>query len=376
MVATEAARVGPAAGYRTLALPAKGAAAGRPDAEVLGVDHRTRGAEAAARVLEAKPKTVVVETAFGRQMGSATGTAFSIAQLGPGGGGDPLCKSLVDAAKFLNHEPNPVRVLPQLEGNFTCEQIAFAAALSVDARIVFGDRPKDVTMKRLVSADATELDAAYGKRSCLNYLALLGEDAARDLPASALPSGATVYDRVMLEERERVMLHTLAKEMEATDGPVMSLVGLDHLDGMAAMWEEGAGAADVQDLLGAPQDYVGAGAEDQAAAEENYCLKRSILEGLLAITCAPDVINYANQVLRNVADNHYDTYELVSIIYQTPRMLLATCPPELLAKVFQGRDKGDIFAELEPYRQARPLHGGNGFSDAVVDQIVGSAIYM
>jgi hypothetical protein len=60
----------------------------------------------------------------------------------------------------------------------------YAAAFAVDARLVFGDRPKETTYRRLLSCPTlAELDETFGNQSERNYRLLLPEDH----PLAAVP---------------------------------------------------------------------------------------------------------------------------------------------------------------------------------------------
>lgn len=60
---------------------------------------------------------------------------------------------------------------------FPGEQLAYIAALAIDAELVFGDRCKFITYQRLQNIPSLkDLDAAYGRLSAENYRELLHKD--------------------------------------------------------------------------------------------------------------------------------------------------------------------------------------------------------
>ncbi len=57
---------------------------------------------------------------------------------------------------------------------FGAEQLAYIAAIAVDAALVYGDVPKDVTFRRLLAIPTLrDLDESFGQQSWLNYRELL-----------------------------------------------------------------------------------------------------------------------------------------------------------------------------------------------------------
>ena len=50
------------------------------------------------------------------------------------------------------------------------EQLAYVAALAIDASIVYCDRPKEATYRRLHEQGVADLDYAFGQTAWSNYL--------------------------------------------------------------------------------------------------------------------------------------------------------------------------------------------------------------
>ena len=183
------------------------------------------------------------------------------------------------------------------------------------------------------------------------------------------------YDAVLMRERERVMAAVIRAEEGAGEGGVCALVGEDHLPGLESLLSERDEAfnpfeplATVADLLEDPP-----APSDGELAGEAYAVKRGVLEGLLVQT-SQSMVGVAEWALEPAAPEFEDVRGLVALIYGHHRMTLAACPPDLLAEVSGEREGTGFWQDLEAFRQARPVNGGGGYSDPVVDQIVAGAI--
>jgi len=272
------------------------------------------------------------------------------------------------------------------------ERLAAAAALAVGARLVALDRPKATTLRRLLHlAPVRDLDRAFGarvRRSYRELLSALGAAGGGEAPAApggeAWPAGegggfegplGDPYDAVLMRERERVMAAVIRAEEGAGEGGVCALVGEDHLPGLESLLSERDEAfnpfeplATVADLLEDPP-----APSDGELAGEAYAVKRGVLEGLLVQT-SQSMVGVAEWALEPAAPEFEDVRGLVALIYGHHRMTLAACPPDLLAEVSGEREGTGFWQDLEAFRQARPVNGGGGYSDPVVDQIVAGAI--
>jgi len=157
--------------------------AGMPDVTVFGVSHLTNSFEAAEHILRTKPRSVVVETALCKEHAAERGTAFNFAQIfaaihvGGQTDADESLKFITRVAHQLRLEAHPLETSPFWENMKTqlpAEPLVYAAAFAVDARLVFGDRPKETTYRRLVSCPTlAELDQTFGNQSARNYRLLL-----------------------------------------------------------------------------------------------------------------------------------------------------------------------------------------------------------
>jgi hypothetical protein len=169
---------------------------------VFGVDHRYSQPDIAAWVLRARPSAVVAETACTPQHGRAAATQLDTCpqQLGAPGASAFFLRMFVQVAAALKqqlldsgmrnmrergmgsaqayeeavraaldggrdgaHEGNGGASLwQQATQNFNGEQLAYVAGLAVGAPVLFGDRPKGLTYRRLWDALSNEdLDAAF-----------------------------------------------------------------------------------------------------------------------------------------------------------------------------------------------------------------------
>jgi hypothetical protein len=240
---------------------------------VFGVDHRYSQPDIAAWILRARPAAVVVETACTPSHGLEAATpldASSPDQLNAPGASSFFLRMFVQVAaalkaKLLEDGTKNVTELKmsweeayesavagalgdtsgvwaQASQNFNGEQLAYVAGLAVGASVLFGDRPKEQTYRRLWHGlTAEDLDAAFEDervRETVGELRAMarawGEEREgegeggppRPLPASvaeALAAGERLLqeegsgsgrsngaDRIMLLERDAVMCAVLS----------------------------------------------------------------------------------------------------------------------------------------------------------------------
>ncbi|KAK9845208.1 hypothetical protein WJX81_000042 [Elliptochloris bilobata] len=153
-------------------------------------------------ILRARPAAVVVETAVNRAHGAANGAALRTdadARLA-----DPGLRRLCALAAQLAAEPVACtgRLFAGLRHAMPGEQLAYVAALAVGAALVYGDRPKRETYKRLCSLPSlVDLDASFAWQAAANYLDLACPDTAE---AAAEPPQTLLAHRILLSERDAV----------------------------------------------------------------------------------------------------------------------------------------------------------------------------
>jgi len=113
----------------------------------------------------------------------------------------------------------------------------YAAAFAVDARLVFGDRPKETTYRRLLSCPTlAELDETFGNQSERNYRLLLPEDH----PLAAVPPmpAHDKFEQICIHERDEILTHTIRLEASNAEGAgeVVAVLGADHVPGVEKRW--------------------------------------------------------------------------------------------------------------------------------------------
>ena len=359
------------------------------------------GAGAAEEVLRARPRRVLLETMpWGGPEAPAGGALEAPGMQVPGATEVLMAAGALDAAERRDPGAGALAALPGVASSsgLPAERLAAAAGLALGARLVALDRPKETTLRRLLHLPSTrDLDRAYGARVRQSYrelLAALGGGPAAPPPgtgAQAWPEGEGAFEgadgdpyaAILMKERDRVMAAVIRAEIEAnaregerargddSQEGVFVLVGEDHLPGLEHMLgPEGepetldAVAEFLHDPLPSPNGEL---------AGEAFAVKRGVLEGLLYQT-SQSMLGVAAWALEPVAPEFEDVRGLVALIYGHHRMALASCPSELLAEVSGERPGSSFWQSLEAFRQARPVNGGGGYSDAVVDQIVASAV--
>ena len=338
-------------------------------------------------MLGGRPRALLLETAPWGGPEVRAGAALEAPALEvPGAAEVLMAASALEAAEKRDPGEGALAALPGVASSsgLHAERLAAAAALAVGARLVALDRPKATTLRRLLHlAPVSDLDRAFGARVRRSYRELLADlGAAGGGPpvgwgGEAWSAGegsfegplGDPYEAVLMRERERVMAAVIRAEEGAGEGGVCALVGEDHLPGLEGLLSERAEPlAAVTDILEDPP-----APPSGELAGEAYAVKRGVLEGLL-IQTSQSMLGVAEWALEPAAPEFEDVRGLVALIYGHHRMTLATCPPGLLAEVSGERKGAAFWQELEAFRQARPLNGGGGYSDAVVDQIVASAI--
>lgn len=307
--------------------PATGAAI-----HVFGVDHRYSQPDIAEWVLRARPAAVVAETACTPQHGAAPATPLDTSpeQLGAPGSSAFFLRMFAQVAGALKaqlldagvknlqekgmgseqaYEQAVANALAeggglwaQAASNFNGEQLAYVAGLAVGAPVLFGDRPKSLTYRRLWHALSSEdLDAAFEDervREALEELRGMADEwraKKGTLPASVAAAlaagergiapvrpdsgafgnieaarGINAAERIMYLEREAVMCAVLSaacagaeqrrdaarqarREAAAANGgqekdlessscetaPIAAVFGAAHLPGLQRLWESG-----------------------------------------------------------------------------------------------------------------------------------------
>ena len=341
-----------------------------------GVSHLVEGAhDAAEYILRRGPKVVVVETAVTSEHGDATGNAVNYEQ--------GVTAMMVDAATApealvfvtrlagaLKGELGPIADSPQWENmkaQLPPEVLVYAAAFAVGATVIYGDRPKAVTYKRLMATPTLEeLDGTFAAQSERNYRLLLPED--HPLAAKANERVDDCFERIIIDERDRVMASTIKECAEKTDdGTVVAVIGVDHIAGVSRIYRDNFAAAEndakIAELNAAPE-----------GAPDSMGVRVALAQRLMGLRCPPalvdDVMRTLSWDVQNLSAADANEFELVSEVYGSPRMLMACVEDKKLLDAVIGGFKCDYSEEvLAPVRAVRPINGGKGYSDEIVNAL-------
>ena len=296
----------------------------------------------------------------------------------------------------------------QARANLNGEQLAYVAALASGARLAFGDRPKEITYRRLFGAPTlADLDRAFEAEVARQYREMLGDggkgDAAassgsgsggggggEDPEAAALAAAQQVLasrclvDDIMMTEREAVMCKVawdLAAQAAAAasagngnggsggDGAKVALVvGSAHLPGLRALWASGrwrelvaADALADSPLLRAPQ----LSAADLAAPGAGA--RRGMLDALMGLSVPGEVLADMDAALPPVPEELELERQYAWEVYSSQRAQLAALPRDLLDRVASGPARGaSMWDALAPVRAVRPVNGGKGWDEDLV----------
>lgn len=265
-----------------------------------------------------------------------------------------------------------------VRSNYNGEQMAYIGALATGAPLVFGDRPKDITYRRLFGlATPKQLDEGYSWNAHQNYRTYLG------LPGLPYdPDTLPVTEQITMQEREAVMLHVVHQlclnrlpQQPLQGGRPSSLalvVGSAHLPGLKHLWESGKW-----------RELVGGGSGDLGASQllacprlpapdtdPQYGLRRGLMEAMLRLSVTREVLADVDQVLGPVPPREGLAVEAIREVYGSPRMQLASLPREVLDVAVKGLGC-DFHEVLQPMRDIRPMHGGPGYSEDMVMYVRG-----
>lgn len=317
-------------------------------------------------ILETRPESVVVETAYTRDHAAAKGARLT---------GQDLANSAEEWHQIaLNLTAHLQAQVADSEADLTAaplwqqvrvsapaEQVALVAALAVAAPLVNGDRNREVTFRRLLNCTAEELDAAFGSQAAGNYEDLVCRNGG-SWPSDKAPT-SDAFDRIVLRERDAVLYHSLRSEARAVgEGMnVVGIVGSAHADAIAALHARATPTLDdIAPLLTSPE----------LDEDQSYGCRRAIMERLLVLRSAPAMAAASQESLGDVGFAHVAAYEDTNEMYANCRMLLACLTEEQLRAVVSTR-KGcqDMWDVLQVVRQARPTQGGKGYSAPALETL-------
>lgn len=325
-------------------------------------------------ILRHKPCKVVVETALNDVHGAATGNIACMEdylRVTPSNGGfvDGRTLAISRLGAQLSGTVDPVAssvwkevVASQL---FYSEHLAYIAAFAVGADLVFGDRPKGITYKRMLHCPSLEdLDAAFALQSAANYHDLVAHmQVPKDLYSPSLT------ERILIQERDAVMLQSMhdASVAAGDNSLVVGVVGSSHLGGMQQLWKGDAWRDVIENekVLDVP---VGATTSSEGETPAKSGVRRALFDGVIRLTCRADVSTDISETLDPPTGEALEAYLMTSEIYGSSRMLLATLNEDQLAEVCGGW-RCDMWEVLQPLRSVRPVNGGKGYDQELVVQL-------
>ncbi|KAI8465493.1 MAG: hypothetical protein J3K34DRAFT_525292 [Monoraphidium minutum] len=363
-----------------LRLPSGGAAI-----NVFGVEHLEKQPHIGEWILRSRPAAVVVETACHPGHGAWPGNVFTCDdQEVLGTGGSFFQRMFCQVAAAMKEQgaaaAAPGGVWQQAAENFNGEQLAYVAALTTGAKLAFGDRPKEITYRRLFALPtAAQIDEAFAAEVLRQYLEVLGDAAPSDAAASdaaAASGGAGIVDEIMMREREAVMCR-VAADMAAAEGGgggVALVVGSAHLPGIKSLWDSGAWAGLVgggelasSPLMSAPSLSPADMAAPGAGA------RRGMLDAVISLSVTDEVLQDLEASLPAVPDDQSEERQLAFEFYSAQRTQLAALPRAVLERacgVLPGHAAGgSMWDVLAPLRAARPVNGGRGWDLALVEEL-------
>jgi hypothetical protein len=193
-----------------------------------------------------RPAAVVLESAISPEFGAATGNVLSTLDADSQRADMVLFRVMFGVADALSRHDDPLDSEEWLEvkSKMYGEQLAVIGALATGAALIYGDRPKDTTYRRLLRCCSTaELDASFGARAAQNFRELLGDEGDGEQRVSA----EDPVERVLMAEREAVLCnsaHAAAASVEEAGSSVVVLVGVrprcDGCDGCTRVLAAGA----------------------------------------------------------------------------------------------------------------------------------------
>jgi len=342
-----------------------------------GVSHLVEGAhDAAEYILRAKPKLVVVETAMTSDHGDATGNAVNYeagvsAMMVDASAAPEALIFVTRLAGALKGEVGEVADSPQwghMKMQLPPEVLVYAAAFTVGATVVYGDRPKAVTYRRLMATPTlAELDGTFAAQSERNYRLLLPAD--HPLAAKANEKSGDFFEKVVIEERDCVLASTIRECVDKADdgGEVVAVIGVDHVEGVARIYKDAFAAAEneakAQELCVVPD-----------ASADAPGVRIALAQRLMGLRCPPalvdDVMRTLSSDVQNLSANDMIEFELASEVYGSARMLMACVEDKEVLDAVVGGFNCDFSEDvLAPIRAVRPLNGGKGYSEDVINTL-------
>ncbi|GLI71608.1 hypothetical protein VaNZ11_016873 [Volvox africanus] len=353
---------------------------------VFGVEHLSPQPHIGEWIIRQRPQAVVVETAMGPEHGAMAGNVIRCGDrvVDPTAGFflRMFCQIGVTLQEFKEGDFTQSPLWNQVRSGYNGEQLAYIGAFTTGAPLVFGDRPKDITYRRLFGMTTIlHLDQGFSYAAVQNYRTFLGLP-----PLPYDPDNLPVTEQIMMQEREAVMLkvvHQLChnslpqQHLEAGRPRDLALVvGSAHLAGLEYLWRSGrwrevVGSGNVNQPLTASQLLAAPPPSSSDTPDEpQYGLRRGLMEALLRLSVTKQVLSDLESVLGPVPEQQMQSYTSVQEVYGAFRMQLASLPRDLLERLVEGL--GCTFYEiLQPLRDIRPMNGGPGYSQDMVMYVRG-----
>ena len=355
---------------------------------LFGISHAEKEYEAAEFIIKNRPKYVLCETAVSKQHGEKYMNTCTFEQgvtqmmIDPG-----LDEALTFVTRLAGNLKSEVERDP-LKGDFwmsmreqlPAEPMVYAAAMYVDAKVVFADRPKKATYGRLVTEPSlVQLDEAFSKQSERNYRLLMpdgdklriGLEDGTILNTSATTTDA--FQKYIIDERDQIMTTSIRKCLsdlgaDAKENSIVCVVGADHFEGIKKCYKDVFGASEVEAKVAEMLECKSISSVDSPG------LRLAIALRMLGLRCSPDLIEDIMRSLeKDVASLdsiEAEKFELNSEAFGSTRMLLALVDDrEVFDATVAGVGKSDFWEKLAKFRNMRLKHGGCGIDSESINDL-------
>ncbi|GAX79476.1 hypothetical protein CEUSTIGMA_g6917.t1 [Chlamydomonas eustigma] len=342
---------------------------------VFGVNHRKSQSHVGEFILSEKPEAVVVETAVTSEHGAQSGNAIIQGEAIAEGQDAFFLRIFSQVAEQLKQEGG-TWINSSLWQNVNLyhrgEQLAYITAFAVGAKLIFGDRPKDITYRRLAALTSSQdLDEMFGKLCQDHYRGLV------NIQPTPMESELIAHN-ILMTEREAVLCGIADSAcrgflpqagIRSPIKKVVMVVGDAHVQGLNKLWhgkrwremvpELDIGSASIMSSPSVGRTTVG-------AREDG--VHRGLMHAMMRMMVTNEVLAHMEHVLGPVPDNQRQSFDAVEEIYGSSRMMLATLPPELLHKVCCGLHCS-MPEVLEPFRKLRPLNKGLAYTEEMITHV-------
>ena len=320
---------------------------------LFGITHTQKEYEAAEYIMKSKPKFVVCETAVSAGHGEQHGNMVTFEQGVQQMMIDPTLDEALTFVTRLAGEMKSEVDKDALVGDFwmsmreqlPAEPLVYAAAMYVDAKIVFAER---------------------------NYRLLLPESDKLRQECDSIITENDAFQKYIIDERDQIMTSCIRKCVSSEDGQsansVVVVVGADHFEGIKKCYKDVFGASEVEAKVPELLECKDVSSVDSPG------LRLAIALRMLGLRCSPDLIDDIMRSLeKDVAglDNaEKEKFELNSEAFGSTRMLLALVDDrEVFDATVAGLGKSDFWEKLAKFRNMRPKYGGSGMDEANINEL-------